>query len=170
MDARLAHDILLPATLAMFPEHFSSRPARAMVLAIGLQESDYIHRRQLIGNHRNWWEVIKPPAKSFHQFEKVGIRGVVEHPATRRLAVEVCRLLGYPPDVNVLHAAVEHNDLLASAFARLALWRLPQPLPGPDDHQEAWAQYLEAWQPGKPKPERWQHRYQTAWDIVGVAA
>ena len=166
MNAEIAHQHLLRSTLVLFPREMNSPEARAMILAICLQESDFEHRIQLIGNHRKWWESIKGPARGWPQFERIGIQGVLEHPATRDMARGACDVLGYPPDVATLHEAVAHNDILAVALARLALWRLPRPLPGKDYPDEAWSQYVEAWAPGKPKPDRWRPRYALAWRIV----
>lgn len=166
MDASVAHGFLVSACLQLFPDRYNTPPARAMLLAIALQESDFIHRQQLIGNHRNWWESLKGPATSFWQFERIGIRGVLEHHTTGPLIREVLDTLGYPEDVGTIHTAVTHNDILAACFARLLLWQVPQALPGPDQASEAWRQYLRAWRPGKPRPERWQSRYHTAWNIV----
>ena len=166
MDAEIAHRYLLPATLTLYPQSFNTPEARANLLTIGLQESDFEHRIQLIGNHRHWWQSLTGPARSFWQFERIGIQGVLEHPATRDMARGACDVLGYPPDVATLHRAVAHNDILAVALARLALWRLPQPLAGRDDPDEGWRQYIEAWAPGKPKPERWGPRWALAWSIV----
>lgn len=166
MNAEIAHKFLLQSTMALFPGDMNTKPARAMILAICLQESDFQHRIQLIGNHRRWWESLKGPARGYPQFERIGIQGVLEHPSTRGTAAALCEVLGYPVDVATLHRAVAHNDILAVAMARLALWRLPSPLPARDDPDEGWRQYIAAWAPGKPKPQRWRSRYALAWSIV----
>jgi hypothetical protein len=170
MDAVTAHKFLLPAASNLFPAYLHTPEAMAMLLAIGMQESDFIHRQQLIGHHRNWWESVKGPARSFWQFELIGIQGVLEHPATRSMAITLCQRFGYPIDAGVLHRAVTHNDLLAAGFARLALYRLPYPLPARDQDENGWNQYIEAWRPGKPKPDRWPERFKRAWEIVNASA
>ena len=170
MDAEIAHRFLLPAAAQLFPAYLHTPEAQAMILAIALQESDFQSRQQLIGNHRNWWESVKGPARSYWQFELIGIQGVLEHPATRSMAISLCRRFGYPIEPQVIHQAVTHNDLLAAGFARLALYRLPQALPGRDNPDEGWRQYIEAWRPGKPKPERWASRYAEAWKVVDAQA
>jgi hypothetical protein len=161
-----AHSFLLPACLQLFPERFNTPEARAMLLAIALQESDFRHRQQLIGFHRNWWESLKGPAAGFWQFERIGIRGVLEHRTTGPMARTVLQTLGYPDDVETIHKAIIHNDILAVCLARLALFRVPEQLPGPDDAAEGWRQYVWAWRPGKPHPDRWAERYTLAWEIV----
>ena len=64
--------------------------------------------------------------------------------------------IGYPKASNdELHAALEHNDILACGIARLLLWTLPGKLPGPDEAEKGWQQYLAAWRPGKPHQATW---------------
>lgn len=170
MNAQIAHDFLLPACLSLFPAQYNTPAARAMMLAIALQESDFESRQQLIGHHRNWWQSLNGPAVSYWQFERIGIRGVLEHRSTGPLIRRVLSKLGYPDDVETIYKALIHNDILAVCFARLLLFRVPQALPaGPQEVNEAWRQYLWAWAPGKPKPERWPSRYALAWEIVARA-
>lgn len=166
MNPRTAHDFLLPACLSLFPEKYDSPASRAMLIAIALQESDFIHRRQLIGNHRHWWQSINGPAVSFWQFERIGIRGVLDHHTTGDLIRIVLNKLGYPDDLGTIYKAIIHNDILAVCFARLLLWQLPQALPNRGQSALGYRQYLQAWKPGRPRPDRWQSRFETAWSIV----
>lgn len=145
--------------------NFDSPEARAMMLAIGLQESEFKYRGQ-VTDERPWWENLMSPAAGFWQFERIGIAGVLEHPASRQEAKLVLRALSYPEDVTVIWRALRHNDVLAYAFARLALFRVPEALPGEDDVDEGWEQYLEVWRPGKPHPEKWFDNFYRAWEIV----
>lgn len=167
MTPEIAHKILLPASKSLFKSSWYTPEAQAMMIVIALQESDFIHRQQLIGHHRNWWESIKGPAVSFWQFERIGIRGVLTHHSTRQKAAEICEMFGYPTDVEVLHQALKHNDLLAACFARLLLYTVPQRLPSKNEPAEGWNQYLIAWRPGKPSQHRWSDRWAKAWSIVG---
>lgn len=170
MNAQTYFDLVMPGAERFFPPEFSSKPSRAMVLAWVLQESDLRHRQQLIGGFRDWWKSERGPAAGYCQFERIGIRGVLEHKASADRARFVLALLGYPDDVETIFRALIHNDLLGAAFVRLALWRLPQPLPtGLDEVEKAWAQYLLAAAPGKPKKDKWYRNYKTAWDIVNAA-
>jgi len=166
MTPETLNSFLLPSCLALFPEKYNTPEARALLIAIALQESDLKHRQQLIGNHRNWWESVNGPATSFWQFEKIGIQGVLEHRRTGELARIVLDRLGYPVDVPTIHKAIAHNDILAACMARLALYRLPQALPTRGQPEIGWRQYVEAWRPGKPKPERWPERFELAWKVV----
>lgn len=130
----------------LLPGDMASNEATVMLLAIGLQESRFKHRRQING-----------PARGFWQFEIAGVRGVMEHHATRGVAAQVLSALEYGDDVEQIHGALEHNDVLAAAFARLLLWTHPRPLPV--SGTEAWDYYLETWRPGRPRPASWD----TAW-------
>ena len=129
MTPNTLHSFLLPACKPLFPEHLMDSNAQAMMLTIGLQESDLKHRQQLIGRNRNWWQSINGPATGFWQFEKIGIKGVIEHRTAGPMFKTVCDLLGYPTNVNVIHKAVINNDILAVALARCLLWMVPEKLP-----------------------------------------
>jgi len=144
--------ILLPA-LSMLPEQMNTQAARAMLLAIGLQESRFTHRRQIRG-----------PARGFWQFEVGGVRGVMTHRLTRLPLNEVLQRLQYRNnEATDMQPVLEHNDILAAVFARLNLWWLPQRLPTAEQPVHAWEQYLEAWRPGKPHSHTWEGFYQRAW-------
>lgn len=166
MSPLIFDQYITTAALNLFDLKFSTPQAQAMILAIGLQESDFKHRRQLIGFHRNWWESLKGPAAGYFQFERIGIRGVLEHHTTGDMARTVLKILGYPEDVDAIHRGLVHNDMLAAAFARLALYRIPDRLPEKGEYVYAWQQYLEVWRPGKPHPDRWPERFADAWRIV----
>lgn len=148
-------DMFILPGLSILPERMDSPEARAMLFAIGMQESRFMHRRQIRG-----------PARGFWQFERGGVRGVLKHPASRSTAESVCSFLNYPADAEVVHAAIEHNDMLACAFARLLLWRLPERLPMGDNAAEAWCQYIDTWRPGKPHRQTWDAFYTQAWEAV----
>ena len=118
-----------------------------MLLAIGYQESRFERRAQVEG-----------PARGFWQFEQGGgVRGVLEHHTTRKLARDVLTSLRYSTTCSATdcYRFIEHNDVLAAAFARLLLHTYPKPLPALDDRDEGWRQYIAAWRPGKPHPETW---------------
>jgi hypothetical protein len=148
----LAHTI--PAALSLLPVTMNTPAARAMLVAIGLQESKFQHRRQVQGPARGYWQFE----------ERGGVTGVVTHPATKGYALAVCDMLDYSPSVIVIYDAIADNDVLACAFARLLLWTLPGALPMTAD--EGWRQYVKAWRPGRPHPETWAENWQRAWDTV----
>lgn len=154
-DYLLRHAI--PAAYALLPAKMASPAATAMLLAIALQESRCCHRRQLGG-----------PARGFYQFEVGGVRGVLRHPASKPHIANALAALSYPvtDDATTPYVAIEHNDVLASAFARLLLWTDAQPLPAHDEAEAGWQLYLRTWRPGKPHRATWDAFYQQAWTLV----
>lgn len=129
----------------LLPAKFDGRQARVLLLAIGLQESDFVHRKQIGG-----------PARSFWGFEQGGgIRGVLEHPSSRPYARAICGLRVVAPVSSDVYAAFLTDDQLACAFARLLLWTDAAPLPAIEDAAGAWAYYQRNWRPGKPRPDDW---------------
>ena len=148
------HDHIFPAAFAFLPKKMDSTEARTMLLAIGLQESRFEHRKQIGG-----------PARGFWQFEKGGgVVGVFRHRASKLYAVSATRELGYFDTDATVYEAIQHNDVLACVFARLLLWTLPQALP--TTQEKAWGQYIEAWRPGKPHYETWGAFYERAEEIT----
>lgn len=139
--------------LALLPARLSSPQAEVMLLAIGLQESRFEHRRQIGG-----------PARSFWQAEQGGgmVHGVLRHPSTRELAVSVCDARRVPPIDERVYAAVEHDDVLAAALARLLLWTDPARLPALGASDKAWDLYLRTWRPGRPHRHTWDALYARA--------
>lgn len=157
LDAVL-RDMIRPA-LAMLPARMTGPQADVMLLAIGLQESRFRHRRQIRGPARGYW-----------QFEQGGgVRGVLVHPATRAHARRICEARDVLPQSSEVYAALEYDDVLAAAFARLLLWSDPEPLPKLGDTAESWALYLRVWRPGKPHHHTWGELYHQAYKAVGGA-
>jgi hypothetical protein len=142
---------------ALLPAHMDSPRARAMVLAICLQESGLNHRRQIGG-----------PARGYAQFERGGgVRGVLSHSTTAGFAQTVCGHLDIPASVDAVYTALEFNDPLAVAFARLLLWTDPGALPDQHSDDEGWRLYLRTWRPGKPHPKTWSGYFGVAHSLVG---
>lgn len=149
-------DLVYDATLSLLPSQFDSAEARAMLMMIGLQESRFEYRRQINGPAHGWW-----------QFELGGgVHGVLHHKMSHRHIRDILNALGYGNSATESYLAIEHNDILACAYARLLLWTLPQPLPQRGQVEEAWRQYIEAWRPGKPHPETWRDFHDQAWTVV----
>lgn len=145
----------------------SSIKAKAMLLAIALQESDLVHRQQLVGAGQ-WWRSTKLIAAGYWMFEEECVRLLLEHKnrTVGPLMRNLCDLFDYPRDAKVVHQALVHNDILAAAVARLLLYTVPTPLPDADSVEDAWEQYLWAWRPGKPRREDWDRNYYRAWNTV----
>ena len=151
------HKNVVPDALGLLPARMTSDGAKAMILAIGLQESRFRHRIQ----------VPNGPAHGFWQFEKGGgVRGVLTHPSTLPLLLPVLQVLNYPTGEKACYDAIVHNDVLACVFARLLLWSVPGRLPEPAEPQRAWEYYISGWRPGKPHRETWDKFYNEAWKTV----
>lgn len=131
---------VIAKAMAALPARMTSTRAEAMLLAIGLQESLLIHRRQIGG-----------PARGLWQFETGGVRGVLTHPASRAPALLACATRVVDSTTAAVYAELERDDVLAAAFARLLLWTDPKPLPELGDADAAWALYLRTWRPGAAK-------------------
>lgn len=129
--------------------HMDSLTAKIIMLAIAFQESGIAHRRQISGPARGYW-----------QFEMYGgVHGVLTHPASKMHIRRILASLNYAPDSSAAqcYEAIEHNDILAAAFARLLMWTDQAPLPG--NASDAWGLYTRVWRPGKPHPETWSVNY-----------
>lgn len=151
MTLTTANETILTPALALLPAKMDSKLARIMLLAIGLQESRFLYRRQ-IGNGI---------ARGYWQFERGGgVKGVMEHSASSSLASEVCKARGVPFERQAVYEALEHDDILAACFARLLLWTDPKAIA--DDADEGWSLYTRVWRPGKPHPKTWPDFYRQA--------
>jgi len=143
-------DIIRPA-LAELPAAMRGQQAEVMLLAIGLQESRFIYRRQING-----------PARGFWQFERAAVLGVLNHPASEKLAKALC-LQRWPADTSLyVLSFLEKDDRLACQFARLLLWTDPRPLPLIGEVMDAWQYYVRNWRPGKPHRKTWADLYAQA--------
>lgn len=146
-------DEVLPAVYrGVLPSGLESPEATVMLLAIGLQESRFEHRKQIGG-----------PAHSYWQFEKGGgVKGVMTHPVTTKRAKRVCEILGVHFTQQAVYTAMLIDDLLGCAFARLLLLSDPRPLPALGDVSGAWNYYTRNWRPGKPHIKTWPDMYEQA--------
>lgn len=151
----LLRNNIIPAALSLLPDKMDSPEARAILIAIALQESALRYRRQVGG-----------PALGLLQWELPQVGLVLRHPVVGPLAQNVLKVLVYdhgdPPHEHI-HAAMEHNDILQMAFSRLLLWPDAAPLPKRDDVQGSLATYLRVWRPGRPHPEKWPANWAAAW-------
>lgn len=153
MDLKLIIHTAINPGLALLPAKMDTPAARVQLLAIGLQESRFLHRRQL-GNG---------PARGLWQFERGGgVRGVLTHPASREHAYRICGLRGVEPVAAAVHPALEFDDVLSAAFARLLMWTDAWRLPAVGDAQGGWEMYIRTWRPGKPHPKTWAGFYAQA--------
>lgn len=147
--------------LDLLPSAMDSVPALAMIYAIGLQESRFAIRYQVLAAPRG--QVRKGPARSFWQMEMGGgVIGVMTHHATEKHAERICELRGVEFDAHSIWSAMETDDVLGAAFARLLLWADPGPLPPLGATEEAWRCYMRNWRPGKPHRSTWSAYYSAA--------
>lgn len=146
---------IVPA-LALLPTRMRDQRAVVMMIAIGLQESRLIHRRQIGG-----------PARGLFQFERGGgVRGVLNHNSTRELSRSICTGMMGTDELNAVYDELEFSDQLAAVFCRLLLWTDPKSLPAIGDVQGAWDLYIRTWRPGKPHRGTWDTLYVQAVDFV----
>lgn len=147
--------------LFMLPPAMTSPQARVMLYAIGLQESRFEYRRQML---KKGVELLPiGPAKSFWQFERGGgCKGVVEHPASRFWMSRICQERKVEFNATAIWNAMETDDVLAAAAARLLLFTDPKKLPEVGDEVGAWNLYVRTWRPGKPHRDTWAALYAEA--------
>lgn len=141
----------------LLPAKMDSQLARIQHAAIAFQETKYLTRVQYGGG----------PARSYWQFENgklAGINGVLTHPATARIALDICKIRGIEPERMAVWRAMEVDDVLGAAFARLLMYT--DSLPVPKNESEGWAMYLRTWRPGKPHPDTWPKAYADAKAVV----
>lgn len=152
MQLRLAavvQSAVKPA-LALLSSKMDSKEARVMLLAIGLQESKFTARVQLLNNGG------RGPAHGLWQMEQGGgVLGVIRHEATKQWAAGLCAGRGCDFTPAAVWARIETDDVLAAGFARLLLYSDSKPLPGVHETEAARLLYERTWRPGKPHWENW---------------
>lgn len=150
--------------LALLPAKMTSQAARAQLLKTALQESRGVHRRQIGG-----------PALGLWQFELGAIHGhgsngkewgLFVHPATRDHLIHVAEERGVRPTPVAIHRALEHDDVLAAAVARLNYWWVPAPMPDPYNEPGSWHYYNSTWAPGKPHRHTWPQFHREVLDYL----
>lgn len=159
---RLLHQAIVPALQELARHGIpDSVPARRFMLAIALQESRLMHRRQVTASGEE-----NGPAVSYWQFEQGGgCRGVLTHRSCAPRMVAICEAYDVEPTPRTLWEAMRYQDIVAAAAARLLIYSLPGALPR--TAAEGWAQYLSAWRPGKPHPHTWAANWHLATILTG---
>lgn len=161
--AQVIKDILNPG-LAQLPLAMDSTKARWLMLTTGLQESKFEHRFQVLNGGG------KGAARSFWQCEEGGaVKGVMTHHATGAHLHRICDERGVAWERRAVWNAIENDDLLACALARLNYWWTPGSLPEVGDYEGSWRLYCDvAWRPGKPHRETWNGYCDDAREALGV--
>lgn len=159
---------IYPAAARLLPVKMHTPAAWALVTAIGIHESRFLFRRQVAafdgtgapqyGPARGWW-----------QFELGGVRDVLTSGRTRVEAGVVLDALGYPADPHEIHLALQHNDVLAAAFARLLVWNDARRLPDQNHAVDGWLIYLAQWRPGAAdkRAQDWTAEFTAGWNTIG---
>jgi hypothetical protein len=156
--AEVLATVVRPA-LAWMGSPYASPEAEVMLLAVQRQEDPGCTRCQAGG-----------PARGLWQFELTGVQAVRYHERTAIEANRIAVALDLPSaSSRTVYSYLAENDRLACAFARLLLWALPDPLPRRGESGVAWAQYVKAWRPGKPRPLDWIENYAAALDALTAA-
>jgi len=135
--------------LALVPGYMACDQSRVLLMAIAGQESNWSERRQSGG-----------PALGYWQFEQSGVTGVLAGVSSGAVLRSILATLDL--DATEVWLAVQYNDPLACAVARLCLWNDVAPLPAVGDIDQAWDYYFVNWRPGKPDRNRWDAAYATA--------
>jgi hypothetical protein len=129
-----------------------SEEAYILSIAIGYQESGFMHRRQIGGPARGYW-----------QFEKGGgVWNVLNAAAAKPHMLELCKIYDVPANATDVFEALAWHDSLAAGAARLNLWCDPHKLPAVGDIQTAWDYYIRVWRPGAPHRDAWNSNYAKA--------
>lgn len=166
---RLTPNEAITSAFNILPVKMAGKEARLMMLAIQLQEDPQQLRKQMGDG----------PARGLWQFEQGGgVKGVLNHPTTKRDADRVCELrqvFAHPVDA---WSALEHDDVLAAAFARMLLWTDPAKLPAIGEARNAFDLYIRTWRPGAYTRgndlkkaalyTKWQLNYAKAMDQIGA--
>lgn len=168
----IIHNAINPA-MGLLPTAMDTPQARVMLLSIGLQESRFEYRYQIVQGRPG----AKGPARGFWQFElgtaasRGGVWGVYLHPASRYWLSIVCAARGVQFEPRAIWEQLETDDVLAAAVARLMLFTDSRRLPAVGDAQGGWLLYVSTWRPGKPHPETWPALHAQAREVVcGVTA
>lgn len=157
MELRDAIRQAIDPALALLPPGMDSPQARVIMLAIGMQESRFEHRRQIGGPARGFWQFEEGTRVS-----RGGVYGVYLHDASRFWLDRLCASRGVQFLPSSIYRALETDDVLAAGVARLLLFTDPKRLPATDDADGAWGLYLRTWNPGKPRPEKWPGNHRLA--------
>lgn len=152
MLAAIRRSILNPA-LALLPESLSGREAEVLLLTTGLAASGFRNRRDARSQGRGYWRA---------EPDGVMVGGVLRAVQTRDLAVAVCDARQVPPIAERVYSALEHDDVLAAALARLLLWSDPAGLPPLGDEAGAWACYQRHWAVDESDRRSWAIHYRLA--------
>lgn len=141
--------------------------ANGLVVAIGFHESAFGTRDQ-----RDAANAVGP-ATGYYQFERLGgVVEVLQARKTKEIAAALCARAGVAatPDQVWRRFATPAGDELATAFARLLLWKDPARLPAADFSgvMDAYRMYDRNWRPGAKRPHDWTTSWAVSLEIVNI--
>lgn len=139
-----------------------SKEAARFILTIMLQESGLKHRYQL----RSMFG-LAGPARGFPQFERIGVKGVMQHQHTVAHMKRWAKHCWVTFHHEAIWRALEGHDVFATGVARLNFWASPHPIP--NTAEEGWKAYIKVWRPGKPHSSTWYNHWKTASQAVEIA-
>ena len=145
--------------LALVPGYMVSDAARVLLMAIAGQEMGLSQRAQIVASG-------PPPGLGYWSFQADGTADVMQRQPS--LMAAICATLDVP--TTSVWTALQYNDALACAVARLCLWTDPAPLPAIGDQAGGWNYYLTNWRPGRPDQSRWGAAYGVAQATVAAGA
>jgi len=147
---------LVHSTLETLGAPFAGRDAECILLAIGLQESAFLTRRQDHG-----------PAHGFWQFETEAVKDFVDNGEERLQQAVINTGLRLVSAELYTGITTADGDQAACIMARDLIFRDPAALPNIGDLNHAWHYYIRNWRPGKPSFNRWEHSYARAVVLLG---
>ena len=159
MDAKTAFNLFINPSLdwlASLGGPPRDKRADILVLATMIQESGLSDRIQGAGD--------KGPARSYAQFEQIGVTDVMTRARTAPIARKVCQELAINTNSEYVFNVMAWNDTLATCISRLNYWNSRLPLPTTED--EGWQCYNSTWRPGAPSRTRWTTAWRTAMGAV----
>lgn len=160
---------VLEGAASRYRTSIDSPSARAMLLAVGLQESRLVETIQrgaggkpLTGLARSWWQ--------FEGGRNQALGGILADPRTAWARDELCHM-GYPclePGRDDLHWCMAYDQRIGVILARALIWLDPYALPAPVPQAEttAWTLYIRCWRPGKPHHASWAANWRAAIETV----
>lgn len=165
MTPALFLTLAVEPALNLLPVSARTVEAKAFLIAIALQETQLVKRRQMGGG----------PAHSFLQFELGTVELLWNHEDTKKAARAICATLSIQESPLGVFVAMEFHDILACYFGRLLLLTVRRPLPSRGDVEEGWSQYVGTWRPGAVAKSqesaarqrfRWSGNFLDAWSAV----
>lgn len=153
-------EYVIPAAHAVLPLAMRTAQASRLLMAVGLQSSEFRERRVAARTLRRGFWLLEPEH----------VAGILKFTKGREPLVAAAHLLGYPVAMMErleLAAALEHNDTLGYVVARCLL---PPHLEALDGEAAAWRTYELLWMPkgAAAVGRHWGEHYAAAGRLLGM--